>query len=73
VRANLVYRNFAGVGGGKMSDAKTRRWGVAVGPEVLKQIHERVVKIALEQGVVTGRRMRVDTTVVETNVHCPTD
>src|SRR6516225_8627308 len=56
-----------------MSDAKTRRWGVAVGPEVLKQIHERVVKIALEQGVVTGRRMRVDTTVVETNVHYPTD
>ena len=54
VRANLVYRNFARVGGGKMPDAKTMgRWGVAVGPQVLKQIHERVVKIALEQGVVT--------------------
>jgi IS5 family transposase len=74
VRANLVYRNFARVGGGKMPDAKTiGRWGVAVGPEVLKQIHERVVKIAVDQGVVTGRRMRVDTTVVETNVHYPTD
>jgi transposase, IS5 family len=68
VRANLVYREFARVGGGKMPDAKTMgRWGV------LKQIHERVVKIALEQGIVTGRRMRVDTTVVETNVHYPTD
>ena len=68
VRANLVYRDFTRVGGGKMPDAKTMgRWGVAVGPQVLKQIHERVVKIALEQGVVTGRRMRVDTTVVETN------
>jgi len=74
VRANLVYRNFARVGGGKMPDAKTiGRWGVAVGPEVLKQIHERIVKIAVDQGVVTGRRMRVDTTVVETNVHYPTD
>jgi transposase, IS5 family len=74
VRANLVYRDFARVGGGKMPDAKTMgRWGVAVGPEVLKRIHERVVKIALDQGVVTGRRMRVDTTVVETNVHYPTD
>jgi IS5 family transposase len=74
VASYLVYRNFARVGGGKMPDAKTMgRWGVAVGPEVLKQIHERVVKIALEQGVVTGRRMRVDTTVVETNVHYPTD
>jgi transposase, IS5 family len=74
VRANLVYRDFTRVGGGKMPDAKTMgRWGVAVGPEVLKRIHERVVKIALDQGVVTGRRMRVDTTVVETNVHYPTD
>ena len=44
-----------------------------MGPEVLKQIHERIVKIALDQGIVTGRRMRVDTTVVETNIHYPTD
>ena len=26
-----------------------------------------------EQNVVTGRKMRVDTTVVETNIHYPTD
>src|SRR5438105_6825985 len=74
VRANLVYRDFTRVGGGKMPDAKTMgRWGVALGPEVLKQVHERMVKIALEKGVTTGRRMRVDTTVVETDVHHPTD
>jgi IS5 family transposase len=74
VRANLVYRDFTRVGGGKMPDAKTMgRWGVALGPQVLKQVHERMVKIALERGVTTGRRMRVDTTVVETDVHHPTD
>ena len=74
VRANLVYRDFTRVGGAKMPDAKTMgRWGVALGPEVLKQVHERMVKIALEKGVTTGRRMRVDTTVVETDVHHPTD
>jgi IS5 family transposase len=74
VRANLVYRHFSRVGGGKMPDAKTMgRWGVAVGPQVLRQIHDRLVKIAQEQGVVAGRRMRVDTTVVETNIHYPTD
>src|SRR5947209_14509826 len=74
VRANLVYRDFTRVGGGKMPDAKTMgRWGVALGPEVLKQVHERMVKIALEKGVTSGRRMRVDTTVVETDVHHPTD
>jgi IS5 family transposase len=40
---------------------------------VLKQIHERIVKIALDKGVIAGRRMRVDTTVVEANIHYPTD
>src|SRR5262249_3452314 len=73
-RANLVYRDFTRVGGGKTPDAKTMgRWGVALGPEVLKQVHERLVKIAHEKGVASGRRMRVDTTVVETDIHYPTD
>src|ERR1700693_4965706 len=74
VRANLVYRDFTRVGAAKMPDAKTMgRWGVALGPEVVKQIHERMVKIAQDKGVSKGRRMRVDTTVVETNIHYPTD
>jgi IS5 family transposase len=74
VRANLVYRDFTRVGGAKTPDAKTMgRWGIAVGPEVIKQIHERMVTIAQEKGVAAGRRMRVDTTVVETNIHYPTD
>jgi IS5 family transposase len=74
VRANLVYRDFTRVGGAKMPDAKTiGRWGVALGPEVLKQIHERLVQIARDKGVTAGRRMRVDTTVVETDIHHPTD
>ena len=74
VRANLVYRDFTHVGGGETPDAKTMgRWGVALGPEVLKQVHERVVRIARDKGVTAGRRMRVDTTVVETDIHHPTD
>ena len=74
VRANLVYRDFTRVGGGKTPDAKTMgRWGLALGPVVLKQIHERMIRIAKDSGVTSGRRMRVDTTVVETNIHHPTD
>jgi len=74
VRANLVYRDFTRVGGTKMPDAKTMgRWGVAVRPEVIKHIHERIVQIARDHRVAEGRRMRVDTTVVETNIHYPTD
>ena len=74
VRANLVYRDFTRVGAGKMPDAKTMgRWGVAVGPEVVKQIHQRVVSWRRRTGWRQGGRMRVDTTVVETNIHYPTD
>jgi Transposase domain (DUF772) len=74
VRANLVYRDFTHVGAGKMPDAKTMgRWGLALGPQVLKQVHERIVTVAREQSVTAGQRMRVDTTVVETDIHHPTD
>ena len=74
VRANLVYRDFTHVGGAKTPDAKTMgRWGVALGPEVLKQVHEGVVRIARDKGVTVGRRMRVAATVVETDIHHPTD
>jgi IS5 family transposase len=72
VRANLVYREFTRVGAAKVPDAKTLgRQARALGPEVVKQIHERMV--AVENKVIQGRRMRVDTTVVETNIHYPTD
>ena len=72
VRANLVYRDFTRVGGAKMPDAKTMgRWGLAVEPAAIKQIHERLVKIAQDNGVTEGRRMRVDTTVVSTRILRP--
>jgi IS5 family transposase len=32
-----------------------------------------LVEIAQQKGVIRGRKMRVDTTVVETNIHYPTD
>jgi IS5 family transposase len=74
VRANLVYRDFTRVGSEKMPDAKTMgRWGMALGPAVLQQVHERIVQIAQAKKVVPGRKMRLDTTVVESNVHYPTD
>jgi IS5 family transposase len=74
VRANLVYREFTGVGGGKVPDDKTMgRLARQLGSEAIGQLHRRTVAIAQEKKVVAGRRMRVDTTVVETNIHYPTD
>ena len=74
VRANPVYRDFTRVGASKAPDAKTMgRWGLALGPEEIEKIHARVVEIAKEHDVVQGRKLRLDTTVVETNIHYPTD
>lgn len=73
VRSNLVYREFTRVGAAKVPDAKSLgRQARALGPEVVKEIHERMVALAVENKGMQGRRMRVDTTVVETNIHYPT-
>jgi IS5 family transposase len=74
VRPNLLYREFTRIGSGKVPDAKTLgRQAQALGPQVVEQMHRRVVQLAVENKVVRGRKMRVDTTVVETNIHYPTD
>jgi IS5 family transposase len=74
VRPNLVYREFTRIGSGKVPDAKTLgRQALALGPEVVEKIHQRMVQLAVDKQIVQGRKMRVDTTVVETNIHYPTD
>jgi transposase, IS5 family len=74
VRANLVYREFTRIGGEKVPDDKTMgRLGRQLGPDVVQKVNERVVEIARQNKVTTGRKLRVDTTVVETNIHYPTD
>jgi len=70
VRSYAVYRSFCRIGMEKVPDAKP--WlGQAVGPEVLRDLHDRLVAIAQERKVVQGRKMRVDTTVLETNIRYP--
>ncbi len=74
VALNLGYREFTRIGLEKVPDAKAlARIAQALSGEVIEQIHERLVGMAQERGVVKGRKMRVDTTVVETNIHYPTD
>ena len=74
VRANVVYRTFCRIGAEKVPDEKTLvRLGQAIGAETIRELHDRVVALAQERGVIRGRKLRVDTTVVESNVHYPTD
>jgi IS5 family transposase len=42
-------------------------------PATLKAINQAVVQAAVQLGLEDGKKLRVDTTVVETNIHYPTD
>jgi hypothetical protein len=42
-------------------------------PETLKAVNELVIQAAVALGLEDGAKLRVDTTVVETDIHHPTD
>lgn len=74
VTGNFVYRRFCRIDGGDVPDEKTMvRYGQLVGGELLERLFARVVELARLRGVTKGRRLRVDTTVVEAPIHYPTD
>ena len=74
LRSNLVYRRFTHFDSEATPDFTVfSRTFALLSPAVTEQIHQRVVALACEQGVARGDRLRTDTTVVESNVHYPTD
>jgi len=74
VRGSLVHRAFCRIDCERVPDAKTLiRLAQLIGPETLKPTLARVVQLARQRRVTRGTRLRVDTTVVETNIHYPTD
>jgi IS5 family transposase len=57
VRANVVYRSFCRIGMEKIPDEKTLiRLGQAVGPDTIRELHDRVVALARQRGVIRGNR-----------------
>lgn len=74
VRGSLVYRAFCRIDCERVPDAKTliRLAQLLDGPR-LKALLDRLAGMARARCVIRGRRLRVDTTVVETNIHYPTD
>ena len=74
VKGNLVYRHFCRIDAGKVPDAKTMvRLGQLLDGAALRAVFERIVGIAVARKVTRGRKMRVDTTVVETPIRYPSD
>jgi IS5 family transposase len=74
VTGNLVYRRFCRIDAGVVPDAKTMvRYGQLLDEEILRPVFDRIVTVAVEAGVSRGKRMRIDTTVVEADIHYPSD
>jgi IS5 family transposase len=74
LRANLVYRRFTRFDADPTPDHVTLSRNFALlGDKVMAAIHQRVVGQAQEARVAPGKKLRVDTTVVESNIHHPTD
>jgi IS5 family transposase len=74
VRGSLVYRAFCRIDGERVPDAKTLiRLAHLLDEAVLTDVLARLVALGRAQHLIRGRRLRVDTTVVETNIHYPTD
>ena len=74
VRSNIVYRLFTRFDADPTPDFTTfSRTFALLGPDTTQEIHKRVVAMARHERVAPGRKLRSDTTVVESNVHYPTD
>ena len=54
-------------------DTTLIRWAHLIAPETLVALNDRVVELARSLRVTRGRKLRVDSTVVETTIHHPTD
>ncbi len=71
---SLVLRQFCRVYLEPVPDDTTLlRWANLIGPETVAALHDRVVALARSLKVTRGRKLRIDATVVETNIHYPTD
>jgi IS5 family transposase len=74
VNDSLVLRQFCRVYLEKLPvDTTLIRWANTLGPETLEALNGRVVQLARSLKVTRGRKLRVATTAVETNIHFPTD
>ena len=74
VNDSLVLRQFCRLYLAKAPDDTTLiRWANQIQPETLQALLDRVVELARTHKVTRGRKLRTDGTVVETNIHYPTD
>src|SRR6476469_10418366 len=74
VSDSLVLRQFCRIYFERVPDASTLiRWANLIQPTTLHQLLDHIVDLARQLKVTRGRKLRIDGTVVETNIHHPSD
>jgi transposase, IS5 family len=74
VRDSLSLRQFCRVFLNDVPDEKTlMRWANVIQPKTLEKFNERIMQLAVERKVTRGRKLRMDGTVVVSNIHAPSD
>lgn len=74
VKDSLVLRRFCRVYFEGVPDHSTlNKWALTIQPESLQALNKRAVTLATQLRVTRGRKLRTDGTLVEANIHHPTD
>src|SRR5215204_4392652 len=74
VNDSIVLRQFTRLYLHRSPDDTTLiRWANTIGSETVASLNERAVQLARSLKVTRGRKLHIDATVVETNIHHPTD
>jgi IS5 family transposase len=74
VSDSLVLRQFCRVYFAPVPDQSTlNRWAKCLQPATLHRLLDHLVSLACQLQVTQGRKLRLDGTVVATNIHHPTD
>src|SRR6266516_4329310 len=74
VDQNLILRWFCRLYWAEVPDDTTLlRWANTLRPETLHALNDRVVELAAQAKVTKGRKLRLDATCVQTEIHHPTD
>ncbi len=74
VADSLSLRQFCRVYAARVPDDTTLiRWANLIQPATLHTLLDHIVGLARQRRVTRGRKLRIDGTVVETNIHHPTD
>jgi len=69
-----AYRQFCRIGfGGSFKKSAWQRGIKAISPETWEQVNRELMDYAVGQNLEKGRKVRIDCTVVESNIHAPYD